>query len=97
MEINRIEESTDHVHVFLSFPPRFSIARVVGMFKSISTSIIFEQYPEMTKELKLWPSNFWVRGYFVRTVGDEVRAEVISKYIGYHKHEGINPKQLSLF
>jgi putative transposase len=52
MEIDRIEVSADHVHIFLSFPPRFSIAREVGMFKSISASIVFEQYPEVKKELK---------------------------------------------
>jgi REP-associated tyrosine transposase len=40
---------------------------------------------------------FWERGYFVRTVGDELTAEQTRKYIGYHKHEGINSKQLSLF
>src|ERR1700757_4619254 len=54
MEIDRIEISPDHVHIFLSFPPRYSIAKVVGMFKSISASIIFEQHPEVRKELKLW-------------------------------------------
>ncbi len=47
MEIDRIEVSADHVHVFLSFPPRYSIARVAGMFKSKSASIIFEQYHEI--------------------------------------------------
>ena len=97
MEIDRIEVSPDHVHVFLSFPPRFSIAKVVGMFKSISASIVFKQYPEVRKELRLWRSNFWERGYFARTVGDEVTAEVIRKYIEYHKHEGLASRQLSLF
>lgn len=33
------------MHVFLSFPPRFSIAKVVGIFKSISASVIFEDFP----------------------------------------------------
>jgi putative transposase len=97
MEIDRMEVLEDHVHVFLSFPPRFSIARVVGMFKSISASLIFNEYPEVKKELKLWGSNFWERGYFVRTVGDEVTAEVIRKYIEYHKHEEVNARQLKLF
>ena len=97
MEIDRMEVSEDHVHVFLGFPPRFSIARVVGMFKSISASLIFNEYPEVKKELKLWRSNFWERGYFVRTVGDEVTAEVIRKYIEYHKHEEVNARQLKLF
>jgi putative transposase len=97
VEIDRMEVSPDHVHVFLSFPPRFSIAKVVGMFKSISASIVFKRHPEVRKELRLWRSNFWERGYFVRTVGDEVTAEVIRKYIEYHKHEEVSCKQLSLF
>jgi putative transposase len=97
MEIDRMEVSADHVHVFLSFPPRYSIARVVGMFKSISASLIFSEHPEVKRELKLWRSNFWERGYFVRTVGDEVTAEVIRKYIEYHKHEEVNARQLKLF
>jgi len=96
-EIDRIEVSEDHVHVFLSFPPRFSIARVVGVFKSISASVVFDQYPEVKKELKLWRSNFWERGYFVRTVGDEVTAELILNYIEYHKHEEVSARQLKLF
>jgi hypothetical protein len=33
----------------------------------------------------------------VRTVGDEVTAEVIRKYIEYHKHEEVNARQLKLF
>ena len=97
MEIDRMEVSADHVHIFLSFPPRLSIAKVVGMFKSISASIIFKQYPEVRKELKLWRSKFWERGYFVRTVGDEVTTEMIRKYIEYHKHDEVNAKQLMLF
>lgn len=52
---------------------------------------------EVKKELKLWRSNFGERGYFVRTVGDEVTAEVIRKYIEYHKHEEVNVRQLKLF
>ncbi|HEX9666886.1 MAG TPA: IS200/IS605 family transposase [Thermodesulfobacteriota bacterium] len=87
----------DHVHISLSFSPGLSIAKVVVMLKSISASVIFDQYPEIKKELKLWRSDFWEKGYFVRTVGDEVRVEVIRKYIEYHKHEEVSAKQLNLF
>jgi len=30
---------------------------------------------------QLWGGEFWEDGYFVRTVGDKVTAEVIRKYI----------------
>jgi len=38
-EIDEMEIVDDHVHIFLSFPPRYSIAKVVGMLKSISASV----------------------------------------------------------
>ncbi len=34
-EIDELEVAKDHVHVFLNFPPRYAIARVVGILKSI--------------------------------------------------------------
>ena len=93
--IDTLEMDKDHVHIFLSFPPRYSIARVVGMLKSISAKVIFKEHPEVKEEL--WGGEFWEDGYFVRTVGDKVTAEVIRKYITYHREHEKNPKQLKLF
>jgi putative transposase len=92
-----VDVLADHVHIFLSFSPGLSIAKVAAMLKSISPSVIFDQYPEVKMELKLWRSDFWEKGYFVRTVGDEVAVEVIRKYIEYHKHDKTSAKQLNLF
>ena len=95
-EIDTMEIAEDHVHVFLSFPPRYSISRVVGMLKSISASVIFREHPEVKREL--WGGEFWEDGYFVRTVGDKVTKDVIRKYIQYHKdHEKSPQNQLELF
>ena len=63
-EIDTMEIVVDHVHIFVSFPPRYSIARVVGMLKSISASVIFEKHPEVKREL--WGGEFWEDGYFAR-------------------------------
>ena len=93
--IDTLEMDKDHVHIFLSFPPRYSISRVVGMLKSISAKVIFKEHPEVKEEL--WGGDFWEDGYFVRTVGDKVTAEVIRKYITYHREHEKNPKQLKLF
>ena len=95
IEIDTMEIAKDHVHLFVSFPPRESIARVVGKFKSISASVIFREYPEVKREL--WGGHFWQVGYFVRTVGDAVTVEVIRRYIQYHQTEEVTPKQLRLF
>ena len=94
-EIDTMEVTEDHVHIFLSFPPRYSIARVVGMLKSISASVIFKEHTEVKKEL--WGGEFWEDGYFARTVGDKVTAETIRNYIEYHHDEENSPKQLKFF
>ncbi len=94
-EIEALEVSKDHVHIFLSFPPRYSISRVVGMMKSISASEIFKEHPEVKKQL--WGGEFWEDGYFARTVGDKVTAQVIKKYIEYHRKQEKTSRQLKLF
>jgi len=93
-EIQEQRIAPDHVHIFLSFPPRYSIAHVVGMLKSISASEVFDKFPEVKKEL--WGGEFWEDGYFARTVGDKVTADLIKRYIKYH-HDEIHGKQLKLF
>ena len=93
-EIQEVKVAPDHVHVFLSFPPRYSIAHVVGVLKSISASKVFEEFSEVKKDL--WGGEFWEDGYFVRTVGDKVTADLIKRYIRYHQDE-VHGKQLKLF
>ncbi len=84
-EIETMEIVDDHVHIFMSFPPRYSISGVVGMIKGKTARRIFQEHPEVEREL--WGGEFWSDGYFVRTVGDKVTGEIIKKYIEYHKHK----------
>ena len=92
-EIEEMEIALDHVHIFVTFPPRYSISKVVGMLKSISASEIFDEFPKVKKEL--WGGEFWEDGYFVRTVGDRITSEEIKRYIRHYK-DG-KAKQLKLF
>ncbi|MCX5815025.1 MAG: IS200/IS605 family transposase, partial [Proteobacteria bacterium] len=92
-EIEEMEVAIDHVHIFLSFPPRYSIARVVGMLKSISASEMLEDFPKIKKEF--WGGEFWEDGYFVRTVGDRVTADEIKRYI--QRHKDLKGAQMELF
>ena len=94
-DIIELGVAKDHVHVFLSFPPRYSIARVIGILKSISASRIFQGHPEVKKEL--WGGEFWEDGYFARTVGNKVTSEIIRRYVQYHRQEEKTPVQLDLF
>jgi putative transposase len=91
--IDEMEVSPDHVHLFCSFPPRYSIAQVVTRFKSLSARAVFREFPQVKRQL--WGGEFWEDGYFARTVGDKVTAQVIRKYIQRHKE--VKDAQINLF
>jgi REP element-mobilizing transposase RayT len=94
-EIDTSEVAVDHVHLFLDFPPRYSIAKVVRILKSISASQVVEEFPQLRKQL--WARELWEGGYFARTVGDKVTAEVIRRYIRQHQGKTGQQRQLKVF
>lgn len=95
LEMEALEVDKDHVHLFLSFPPRYSISAVVRLLKAVSAKEIRDEFPEIRKQL--WGGEFWEDGYFVRTVGDQVTADVIRKYIRFHEAKKRGVDQLNLF
>ncbi len=94
-DIMEMEVAEDHVNLFLSFPPRYSIGEVVKTLKSISARELFHQYPSIKK--RLWKGELWEDGYFARTVGDELTSTMIERYIQHHRDEKQSPTQLRFF
>jgi len=92
--IDTMEVMEDHVHVFIEAPPAYAPARVVQILKSVSAREVFKKFPKLRKSM--WSGMIWSDGYFVRSVGDKVTADVIRKYIQYQKHED-TPTQLAMF
>jgi putative transposase len=92
--IDIMEVMEDHVHIFVEVPPRYSPAQMVQIMKSISAREVFKEFPNLRKQL--WAGELWNDGYFVRSVGDEVTADIIRRYIEYQAHED-NSIQLSIF
>ncbi len=93
-KIDTMEVMEDHVHVFIEAPPAYAPARVVQILKSVSGREVFKKFPKLRKSM--WSGMIWSDGYFVRSVGDKVTADVIRKYIQYQKHED-TPTQLAMF
>ena len=83
--IDMMEVMEDHVHMFVEVPPRYSPAQAVQILKSMSAREVFKKFPKLRKQL--WAGELWSDGYFVRSVGDEVTADIIRKYIEYQTHE----------
>jgi putative transposase len=51
-ESSEMEAARDHVHILLSFPPKFSISKVVGILKNIATSRLLGEFPELKRPEK---------------------------------------------
>lgn len=68
----------DHVHCFISAPPKLSITTIVKYLKGITGRKLFEAYPELRS--KLWRGELWNRSYYVETIGS-VSEENIRRYI----------------
>jgi putative transposase len=67
----------DHIHMYVSIPPKFSVSEFMGWLKGKSTLMIFDRHPEYRDRQG---RHFWARGYYVSTVGN-VNEETVLKYI----------------
>ncbi len=79
--IDTMEVMEDHVHIFVEVPPKYAPARVVQIMKGISAREVFKKFPNLREQL--WAGEMWNDGYFVRSVGDKVTADIIRRYIEY--------------
>src|SRR3989338_2052825 len=75
IEIFTHEVMPDHVHLFISCPPRKSILRVCAIIKGGTSHYIRSQMPT----LRRYPS-LWSRGIFYRSVVN-VSASAVRNYI----------------
>ena len=73
-----IETDIDHVHVFVSAPPRFSPSQIANLLKGYSSKCLREQFPHLKKACG--QEQLWTQSYYVGTAGS-VSAEVIRRYI----------------
>ena len=84
-EIETMAVVEDHVHIFLSAPPKYTPGEIVRILGSRSAKAVFKEFPQVRREL--WAGEFWSDGYFVRSVGDQVTTEIIKRYIEYNNTE----------
>lgn len=68
----------DHVHCFVSAPPKLSVTDIVRWLKGITGRHLMMEYPEIKKQL--WNGHLWNGSYFAETIGS-VSEENIRKYI----------------
>ena len=84
---------SDHVHMYLSVPPKYSPAHVMKILKGKSAEYLRTDFPELGK--KYWGLHIWARGYFVSTVG--IDSATIQRYVKEQVESQMREEQLALW
>lgn len=76
--IEDVEVMSDHVHLVLSFPPKFAPSSIVKSFKGAAAREWFKLHPE--DKQKLYKGHLWAPSFFIQTVGT-VSQEAVVEYV----------------
>ncbi len=76
-EIEEMDVSPDHVHVYLGMEPTDTPCVVVKKLKEESSKVLGRKYPSLRNK----KGAVWARGYFMTTVNDKTTSEQIKRYI----------------
>jgi len=91
MKFETIGFDEDHVHFMLQSVMKYSPSQLFRVVKSITAIQLFEEHPDLKKEL--WGGEFWNDRGYAGTVGEGINAEIIRNYI---KNQGRKGNQLRL-
>jgi putative transposase len=78
VEILKGHVSVDHIHLFVSSPPKLSVSKLVMYLKGKTSRKMLMEFSEMKRQF--WGSHIWGRGHFVASSGNVTDA-VIEEYI----------------
>lgn len=91
LTIEQFGDDKNHVHLLVSFHPKYNIGQIVRIFKSITARQVFLEHPSLKKQL--WGGELWSDGYYAATVGTGGNWAVVERYV---KNQGVNPNDLQL-
>lgn len=79
VSIKTMEVMPDHIHLLVSFKPKYSITDIVKNLKGSTARNFFANHPEI-KNNQFWGGKLWSPSYYVGTVGN-MSKETVEKYI----------------
>ena len=92
VEIIEAECCSDHVHMLVAIPPKYSVSSIVGYLKGKSSLMIFDRHANL--KYKYGNRHFWCRGYYVDSVGKNQKQ--IEEYVRNQLQEDIMEDQISM-
>ena len=95
IEFEKLGYDQDHIHMLVSFPPKYGGSDVVRIFKSITAKHLFKQFPALKQEL--WGGEFWSDGFYMATVSERGDWTTVERYVTNQGKTKSNLHQLPLF
>ena len=92
VEIINAEAYLDHIHMYVSIPPKLSVSSFMGYLKGKSTLIIFERHANL--KYKYGNRVFWCREYYVSTLGNN--KSTVYNYVENQLKEDMMSDQLTI-
>jgi len=84
IQIIRGRVSHNHVHMYISYPPKLSVSEIVRLLKGNSYRKIQQEFPELNQ--RYWGRHFWSIGYAAFSAG-HVTDEMIKNYLDNHSDQ----------
>lgn len=79
IDFEKIGTDLNHIHVLVSFPPKYGGSDVVRIFKSVTVRQLFLQFPKLKKEL--WGGEFWSDGFYMATISERGNWQAVERYV----------------
>ncbi len=92
-EYIKIGIESDHIHLHMIIPPKYSVSDVVETIKKNTSKALKEKFSFLKKVY--WDrKGIWGKGYFVSTVG--IDEETIKRYVEMQGEEDTGQAELEL-
>ena len=95
IEMEAIGCDSAHIHLLCGAHPKIAPGRIVQIFKSVTAREVFRRRPSVKKEL--WGGEFWSDGYYVATVGERAKWDIVESYVQKQGQPKTSLRQLKLF
>ena len=70
----------DHCHLVVEFKPDIELSKLIANLKTVSSRLIRQEYPELSKQYFYGKPFFWTGAYFVASCGG-VTVEQLKAYV----------------
>lgn len=79
IQIEEMEVMPEHIHLLISFKPKYAPADIVKYLKGHSARRFFQMHPEIRNQ-EFWGGHLWSHSYYMSTLGN-MSKDVVERYI----------------